>query len=70
LTSDLLRLFLPSVLVDHFKHLDTIKKGEILHLYLYFEELHQPPEEYDSKPVESKGFYPEVTIQDFPLRGL
>lgn len=68
LTTDLLKLFLPPVLVDHFKLTNSIKKGELLHLY--FEELNQSPKEFDSTPLESKGFYGEITIQDFPLRGL
>lgn len=68
LTTDLLKHFLPPVLVDHFELTNTLKKGEILHMY--FEELNQPPKELDSEPLESKGFYGEITVQDFPLRGL
>jgi len=36
---------------------------------LYFEERADIPSEFQHLKLHSKGFYPEATIQDFPLRG-
>ncbi len=66
--TSLLSLFLPQVLVDYFKLLSHKKEGDILHLY--FEELASIPKEYSELKLHSKGFHKEITIQDFPLRGL
>jgi len=66
-TTDLLRLFLPQVLVDYFKLTKHKKEGEVLHLY--FEEHKEIPKEFSDLKLHSKGFHKELTIQDFPLRG-
>ena len=49
---DLLKMILPTVLVEHF----DFKKSE-------------QPKEFSSLTLTSKGFYNEITVQDFPLRG-
>ncbi len=67
MTIDLLKLFLPEVLVDHFELLSSNQEGETLHLY--FEENNIAPIEHNSRTLISKGFHNEITIQDFPLRG-
>ena len=64
---ELLKLFLPEILVEYFELTSTKTEGEALHLY--FEELNKPPVEHSSKALISKGFHDEITIQDFPLRG-
>lgn len=64
---DLIKLVLPHFLVDHFELVNSNKEKEVLHLH--FEERNQPPPEYSSRILISKGFHNEVTIQDFPLRG-
>ncbi|MNL66937.1 hypothetical protein D3C87_1914740 [compost metagenome] len=38
-------------------------------LKIYLEEKNIAPDGYDKKSLESKGFFPEVEIQDFPIRG-
>ena len=38
-------------------------------LNLYLEEKNIPLQEYEKHPLESKGFLPQVSIQDFPIRG-
>lgn len=60
-------LLLPEVLVKYFdltKHKIT---GEEIHFY--FTELNEAPEEYKAVKLRSKGFFPEATVQDFPIRG-
>jgi transposase len=64
---ELLKLFLPELLVEHFELTSTKTDDEILHLY--FEEINKPPIEHSTKTLISKGFNDEITIQDFPLRG-
>lgn len=64
---ELLKLFLPELLVEHFVITQTKTVSETLHLY--FEEKNQPPVEHSSKMLVSKGFHEEITVQDFPLRG-
>jgi hypothetical protein len=64
---ELLKLFLPELLVEHFDLINTRQEGENLHLY--FEEKNNPPTEHTSRILVSKGFHNEITIQDFPLRG-
>lgn len=69
-TIDLLpiaQLLLPEVLVKYFK-LSTHKLEEE-QLHFYFEEYNTIPAEYKQGNAISKGFYPEITIQDFPIRG-
>lgn len=36
---------------------------------LYLEEKNVIPEEYQGDKLISKGFFDEITVQDFPLRG-
>lgn len=64
---DFLKLIMPPVLIDHFDLTKTSKEGDLLHVY--FEEKHEQPKEFSSLCIVSKGFYNEITIQDFPLRG-
>jgi len=69
-TIDLLpiaKLLLPDVLVQYFKL--TTHKLEQGTLHFYFEEYNILPEEYKKGESTSKGFYPEIKVQDFPLRG-
>jgi hypothetical protein len=63
----ILELLLPEVLVKHFT-LST-HKIEQEQLHFYFEEYNIIPEEYVVGNAVSKGFYPEITVQDFSLRG-
>jgi len=64
---ELLKLFLPELLVEHFEITQIKPVGETLHLS--FEERNKPPVEHSSKTLISKGFHEEITVQDFPLRG-
>lgn len=60
-------LLLPEMLVKYFdllKH--EIKDGEI---HFYFTELIDIPDQFKDDKLHSKGFFPEATVQDFPIRG-
>ena len=65
--SELIKLLLPEIIVEYFE-LTSYKKGkEILHLYL--KEVNSIPKEYRQYKLSSKGFFEEITVQDFPIRG-
>lgn len=63
----LLKLLLPEYLVDYFQVMHFEKEDEQLHLY--FEENNEIPSEYLNHRLSSKGFYDEIIVQDFPIRG-
>ena len=61
------KFLLPEVLIAYFhltKH--DVKEEEI---HFYFTELNEVPKEFKDIKLHSKGFFPEATIQDFPIRG-
>jgi hypothetical protein len=64
---DLLKLLLPEIIVDYFE-LTSYQKGEAI-LHLYLRELNSTPREYRDSKLSSKGFFEEITVQDFPIRG-
>lgn len=64
---ELLKLLLPEYLVDYFNVMRYSKEDERLHLY--FEEKNDLPQEYGNDRLSSKGFYDEIIVQDFPVRG-
>ncbi|MCL7765543.1 transposase [Polaribacter sp. Z014] len=64
---ELAKLLLPEILVDYFKLTKhEVKQGE---LHLHFTELNTIPDEFIGLKLSSKVFFPEATIQDFPIRG-
>lgn len=64
---ELLKLLLPEYLVDYFEVISYEKQGEQLHLY--FEEKNELPQEYSGHKLTSKGFFDEIVVQDYPIRG-
>lgn len=60
-------LLLPEVLVEYFDMIKHEVKGEEIHFY--FTEMNTLPEEFKDVNLHSKGFFPEATVQDFPIRG-
>ncbi len=64
---EIANLLLPEFLIEYFELTDHKVKGEELHFY--FKEKNEQPTEYSTSKLSSKGFYPESTIQDFPIRG-
>jgi hypothetical protein len=65
--SELIKLLLPSIIVEYFELTSYKKESEVLHLYL--KEINSIPKEYRHYKLSSKGFFDEITVQDFPIRG-
>ena len=65
--AELLKLFLPELLIEHFEIVKFAEENKILHIY--FDEKNTSPKEFSSLLLQSKGFVPEITVDDFPLRG-
>jgi len=63
----LLRVLLPEIIFEYFELTRLDRKDEVLHLYL--EELNKPLKEFPADKLQSKGFFDEITVQDFPIRG-
>lgn len=63
----LANLVLPSGILDYFSISKIDQNPEVYSIYL--EENNQIPLEYSHDKLVSKGFYEEVNIQDFPIRG-
>ena len=65
-TKELMGYFLPEGTLDFFEITHIVKDKEGLVLFL--EEKNLPPAEYAGQTLHSKGFLPEVRVQDFPIR--
>lgn len=64
---ELLKILLPPIIFEYFELTKIDKQEEVLHLYL--EELNKQPKEFSPDKLQSKGFFDEITVQDFPIRG-
>lgn len=62
-----LDLILPQGILEYFLLTDFTSSTSEISLYL--EGKNMIPEEYGSDKLISKGFFDEITVQDFPLRG-
>jgi len=66
-------LLLPNQLLAHFNTTKVLELGDIstkkMIFEIHLEEKNQLPDNYNRDKYESKGFYAEKTIQDFPVRG-
>jgi hypothetical protein len=67
LNKDLAKYLLPKGILDYFEIVDDTIENDRVHFYL--EEKNILPQEYQSKIAQSKGFSPEIRVEDFPLRG-
>src|SRR5690606_3235716 len=71
--TQLLSNFLPAGLLDHFVITDfkeaVRNKEKQTSFFIYLEEKNELPDGYEASLYESKGFYEEKTVQDFPIRG-
>lgn len=63
----LIELLLPAGLLEYFDLTNTTKDSKGINIFL--EEKNMAPEEYKGQTLHSKGFLPEIQIQDFPIRG-
>lgn len=64
---NLISLLLPEGILDYFDIINTVSDKEGLCIYL--DEKNTPPVGYKSEDLESKGFFAEIRVQDFPIRG-
>lgn len=64
---ELLKVLLPALIFEYFELTKMDKQAEVLHLYM--EEQNKPLREFSSDKLQSKGFFDEITVQDFPIRG-
>lgn len=62
----LVRILLPEGILDYFELTKIVESIPGLNIYL--EEKNVTPSEYKDEKLESKGFLPEIYIQDFPIR--
>jgi hypothetical protein len=66
-TASLLKLFLPDFILEHFDFKGIIVDGETFNIEL--EEVNTSPSEWEGIKVHSNGFFFEIVVQDFPIRG-
>lgn len=66
-SSTLISFLLPEGILEYFRLIKVDKGPSGLHIYL--EENNIVPEGYLKSDLESKGFFPEISVQDFPIRG-
>lgn len=64
---EIISLLLPDGILSYFKITNFSKEADKYIINL--EELNIHPSQYKKDKLTSKGFYDEVTVQDFPLRG-
>lgn len=63
----LANLVLPTGILEYFTIKQIDHHPDIYNIYL--EEVSSKPEEYRKDKLTSKGFFEEISIQDFPIRG-
>lgn len=68
LHKELVSVLLPEGLLAYFD-ITRIEQLESGLINIYLEENNSIPQEFTSLIYHSKGFYPEIRIQDFPIRG-
>ena len=70
---EILSLFLPESLLNHFDIDSTQELCEVSHkrhiYHIHLTEKNNLPKGYTNSEYQSKGFYDAKTIQDFPIRG-
>ena len=63
----LINLLLPDFILDFFELKEVRKEEDVFHLDL--QEVYTTPDVPDREKLHSKGFFPTITVQDFPIRG-
>lgn len=64
---NILELFFPKGIMEYFEVMSYDKESD--RIIFHLKEKNIPPEGYKSNEIESKRFYNEESITDFPLRG-
>jgi hypothetical protein len=64
---DIAQFILPQGILDYFIIKDIKQYPKELQIYL--EEKNLPLQEYKDNKLTSKGFFDEIKVQDFPIRG-
>jgi hypothetical protein len=64
---ELLKYLLPVGLLDYFEITKVDLVNDVFSIYL--SELNEIPKECINDKLTSKGFYDEIKVQDFPIRG-
>jgi hypothetical protein len=67
-STSLISMFLPDGILDYFEITNVLKSEEGFNIYL--SEKNSPPAEFAPAKLTSKGFFDEITIQDFPIRDM
>lgn len=62
-----IEMILPDGMLTYFEVTEFKKEENNYRIYL--SENNLPPEEYSDHKLTSKGFYDEIIVQDFPIRG-
>ena len=63
----LIELILPEFIIEHYLLTHVEKSEERYHVYL--EEKNYPKDDSRKADLLSKGYFPTITLQDFPIRG-
>jgi len=63
----LIELILPDFIIENYLLTHVEKSGELYHVYL--EEKNYPEDDPRKGELLSKGYFPTITLQDFPIRG-
>ena len=65
-TQTILKHILPKEFIEYFDVVEIKELGD--QLIIYLDERNILPPEHSDKDLESKGFSPSSTLQDFPIR--
>jgi hypothetical protein len=63
----LIKFLLPEGILDYFEVMKVDPFNGVINIHL--QELNVPPTEYKDHKLASKGFFDEIKVQDFPIRG-
>ncbi|UKJ05848.1 transposase family protein [Solitalea lacus] len=63
----LIQLILPSGILDYFIISKVAHSEKAIHIHL--KEKNEVPDEFRHERLISKGFFDEIQVQDFPIRG-
>jgi hypothetical protein len=67
LNQEIIQLLLPEGLFEYFDLVKVEKAENAFNIYLV--EINRIPKEFEGQKLESKGYFEQETVRDFPLRG-